>query len=229
MTASPQSWMTRLRAGVRAVKDPGLLHQPAVASAPPTDAEIVAAYEPVTALTAHSWRINPLLDLPLKGYAGMNKHRLWEIFVGQLADNEARWIATAEKDWGPPSRRMVDLDGQPLTEAQADARHADMMAWWQENQEAPLRPSDYAAAVSVWLWRNGLREQATDVFAHIWRAVRAEQDGIGWTVESALEGFRVAAYLDWDEDDQRQFATLFRSRHADPEIDSGLEELSEKN
>lgn len=53
-----------------------------------------------------------------------------------------------------------------------------MMAWWKENQEAPLRPGDAAAAVSVWLWRNGLRDHAVGVFAQIWRAVRAKQDGI---------------------------------------------------
>lgn len=223
MTAAPQSWTQRVRAAVRAFADPDMSRRPASVS----DEEIVAAYEPVTALTAHSWRINPLLDLPLKGYAGMNKHRLWEIFVGQLADNEARWIVDDEKDWGPPSRRCVDFNGQPLTEQQADAAHADTMAWWQENQEAPLRPSDYAAAVSVWLWRNGLREQATDVFAHIWRAVRAEQDGIGWTIDNALDGFRVAAYLDWDQADQIEFAALFRSRHADPDIETGIQELTD--
>jgi hypothetical protein len=216
-------WISRLRAAVRAFSDPDTLRStPAVV----TDEEVLAAYEPVTALTAHSWRINPLLDLPLRGYAGMNKHRLWEMFVGQLADKEASWIVDAEKSWGPPKRSTLDVNMQPLTEEQADARHAEMMAWWQENQEAPLRPSDPAAAVSVWLWRNGLREQAVDVFAHIWRAVRAEQDGIGWTVENALNGFRVAAYRDWDEADQGEFEMLFRARHADPDIDHGLEKLT---
>ncbi|SHQ67495.1 Uncharacterised protein [Mycobacteroides abscessus subsp. abscessus] len=220
------TWIARLRAAAHAFGNPAGDGGPAVA---PTDEEILAAFEPITAITAHSWRINPLLDLPLKDYGGMNKVRLWEMFVGQLADSEASWIVDDEKDWGPPSHRAVDLNGQPLTEQEADSRHAAMMAWWHEHQEAPLRPSDPAAAVSVWLWRNGLHDQAVDVFARIWNAVRAKQHGIGWTVENALEGFRGAAYRDWDDDDQQQFAELFRVRHVDPDIESGLEELTEKH
>lgn len=220
------SWIDRLRAAAQAFANPAAEHSPAPEL---TDEEILTAYEPLTALTPGSWRINPLLDLPLKGYGGMNKVRVWEIFMYQLAEAEASWIVDAEKDWGPPSHRTVDLNGQPLTEQEADDRHARMMTWWQEHQEAPLRPSDPAAAVSVWLWRNGLHDQATDVFARIWHAVRAKQEGIGWTAENALQGFRGAAYQDWNDDDQTQFEALFRQRHVDSEIEHGLEELTEKN
>lgn len=184
-----------------------------------TDAEIIAAWTSTTQVRSGHWRINPLLDLPLKPYAGMDKAQLWEMFVSRLADSESQWILHDEKSWGPPKRSTIDAATmQLLTDAEADAHHARMMAWWKENQETPLRPGDSAAAINVWLWRNGLRDQAVNVFAQIWQKVRAEQEGIRWTVESALEGFRIAAYLDWDDDDQSEIcrfvpATLRRSRN----------------
>jgi hypothetical protein len=48
---------------------------------PLTDEQRCAAWEPTTQLTPYSWRDNPLLDLPLKSYAGMNKDRVWTMFV----------------------------------------------------------------------------------------------------------------------------------------------------
>jgi hypothetical protein len=41
-----------------------------------------------------------------------------------------------------------------------------------------------------------------------------------------LEGFRIAAYLDWDDDDQSEFAVLVLQRYADPEIEPGLGDLT---
>lgn len=97
---------------------------------------------------------------------------------------------------------------QPLTDAEADERHARMMAWWSHNQEPDLRPSDEAAAVSVGLWRNGLRGQAVDVYARIWKKVCDRPDAehrVPWPAESALRGFRRAACRDWDDNDQDAF------------------------
>lgn len=114
-----------------------------------------------------------------------------------------------------------------LSDAEADADHAARLAWWKHNQEAPLRPGDLAAAVSVWLWRNGLRDRAVDVFAQIWLTVRGQQERIPWTAENALEGFRVAAYRDWDDSDQTEFADLFRKRYVEPEIEQGVNALAD--
>ncbi len=225
------TWIDRLRAAAQAFANPAAEHNPAPE---PTDEEIRAAWEPIT------WRggvghINPLLDLPLKDYGGMGKARLWEMFVGKLADHECGWILRDEERQAEPPKpfgRMDPATLQPLTQEEADAQHAARLAVWKANREPALRPGDPAAAVSVWLWHNGLHEQAVDVFATIWMAVRAEQDRrdrIGWSADDALRGFRVAAYRDWDDDDQKQFEALFRQRYVDPEIDTGLHELTGKS
>jgi hypothetical protein len=121
------------------------------------------------------------------------------------------------------------LDRQ-LSDAEADADYAARLHWWKTNQEPDLRPSDPAAAVSIWLWCNGLHEKAVDIYATIWMKVRAhqrEQGRIQWSSDNALDGVRTAATIDpdWDDDDQAQFAALFRQRYVDPEIDRGLEDL----
>ncbi|VBA59718.1 hypothetical protein [Mycobacterium attenuatum] len=165
----------------------------------------------------------------------MDKNKLWEMFIWRLAETETKWILRDEQSWAnPPERNTMDAATlQILSDDEADAAHAERLAWWKENQEAPLRPGDPAAAVSVWLWRNGLHDQAVDTFAYIWRTVRHHQEsspehrGIPWTAENALEGFRIAAYRDWDDADQAEFTTLFRERHVNPEIECGLENLTD--
>lgn len=71
------------------------------------DAEAIAACEPLTRVGG-SGRVNPLLDLPLKQYAGMDKTKLWEMFVWRLAEGEARWILRDEQSSGPPMRSTMD-------------------------------------------------------------------------------------------------------------------------
>lgn len=226
------AWIDRLRAAAYAFVNPTIDHSAAPDSTP-TDEEIRAAWEPIT------WRggvghINALLDLRLTGYAGMDKIKVWEMFVGTLAERECRWILRDEERQAQrpkPFGRMDPATLQPLTAEEADAQHAARLKAWEANKEPALRPGDPAAAVSVWLWRNGLHEQAVDVFARIWMAVRAEQDRrdrIGWSADDALRGFRVAAYRDWEDDDHAAFEALFRQRYVDPEIDTGLEELTDK-
>lgn len=119
---------------------------------------VIAAWDPVTWVGGRR-RVNPLLDLPLKPYAGIGKATVRER-VGWLAERERDGILYDEQSWEPPKCTTVDpATMHPLADAEADARHARMMAWWTQNQEAPLLPRNPAAAVSVWLWRNGLCDQ----------------------------------------------------------------------
>lgn len=217
-------WLNRLKAWVHQRTRP---REDTAIATPQTDSDVLAAWTPTTQVRPGHWRINALLDLPLKPHADMNKSKLWEMFIWRLAASEAKWILHDEESWGPPQRGTIDTATmQPLTDTEADAHHARMMAWWKENQEAPLRPSDPAVAVSVWLWHNGLRDQAVDVFAQIWQTVRAKQQGIPWTVDNALQGFQIAAYRDLHDNDQAEFAAHFRQRHGNPEIERGLGDLT---
>lgn len=183
-----------------------------------TDAEIIAAWTPVTQTRPGQWRFNPMLDLPLKPYAGMDKNKLWEMFLYRLAESETQNILQAEQSWAESlERHSIDIDSAPPP---GEAH----------NKEAPLRPSDLAASVVVWLWHNGLRHEAIGVFLQIWQSVRHRQEHspqprIPWPAESALEGFRVAAYRDWDDNDQAEFAALFHERFVVKEIERGLESL----
>lgn len=173
-----------------------------------TDAEVIAGWIPVSQISHGHWRFNPLLDLPLQPYAGMDKAKLWEMFVYRLAESEAQNILRLEQAWTTsPERSTIE----PL--------------------EAPLRPSDLAAAVIVWLWRNGLRHQAIGALERIWRATQhwqkcSPRECIPWPAESALDGLRIAAHRDWDDADQAEFATLFRQRYVDKEIERGIKDLT---
>lgn len=222
------AWWDQLRSWVHERTRP---HTTVSVSEPVTDEQVRAAWEPLSPVTAHSWRISPLLDLPLQPYAGMSKVWVWSRFVDWLVNREDEWIALDERGAGPPRRSRMDAATmEMLTDAQADERHARMLAWWSHNQEPDLRPTDQAAAVSVWLWRNGLRDQAVDVYARIWTKVcdRRESEGrLPWPAESSLRGFRRAAYRDWDDDDQSAFDALFIERHVTPGIDDGLGELAQ--
>lgn len=228
MTASPQSWTARLRAWVHEATRPADEFGP---EAPWTDDEVLARAE-LVARDNYERGNGCVLDIPLHPAGGGSKNYIWDRAIRAIAESESRWITNYEQNrQGKPPRRttMNFATMQPWTEAEADAQHADMMAWWNEHQEVPLRPSDHAAAVSVWLWRNGLRDEAVHVYGRIWMWVREEQqehNRIPWPADAALEGFREAAYRDWDDDDQQQFADLFRHYYADPEIDEGLKKLA---
>lgn len=200
--------------------------QPAAADTPAsslTDAEVIAAWTPVTQTPHGHWHSNPLLDLPLKSYAGMDKHKLWEMFVYRLAETEAQNILTAEQVW------TESLEHHGL-EAASLPDETEGLGSWLGNREAPLRPSHLAAGVIVWLWRNGLRYEAIGVFLQIWQTVRSQQESsprqrIPWPAESALEGFHAVAYRDWNDTDQAEFAALFHERFVLKEIERGLEDL----
>jgi hypothetical protein len=56
-------WLERLRAWIHQHTEPP---GESAADTPATDAEVISAWEPLTHVTVHSWRTNPLLDLPLK-------------------------------------------------------------------------------------------------------------------------------------------------------------------
>jgi len=113
------------------------------------------------------------------------------------------------------------------------AQPEEQLVSWNGSQEAPLRPSDLAAGVIVWLWRNGLRDEAVSILVQIWRTVRCRQEGnpepcIPWPADSALDGFRIAAYRDWDDEDQTEFAGLFRERFVVQEVERAIEDLSSR-
>ncbi|MFV8279834.1 hypothetical protein ACNQPY_26310 [Mycobacteroides abscessus] len=228
MTASSQSWTQRVRAWIHEATRPDDQFPP---EEPWSDDDVLARAE-LLARDNYEQGNGCVLDIPLRPAGGGSKNYIWDRAIRAIAESEARWITAYEKDReGKPPRRttMNFATMQPWTDEEADARHADMMAWWSEHQEVPLRPSDHAAAVSVWLWRNGLRDEAVHVYGRIWMCVREEQQEhkrIAWTADAALEGFREAAYRDWDDDDQQQFAVLFRHYYVDPEIDQGLKKLA---
>lgn len=230
-------WLDRTRAWIHHHTRPAGAEGDALPAAPPSDEQIRAAWEPTTQLISGSWRDNPLLDLPLKSYAAIDKSYVWSRFVDWQADEEDKYIAY-EEDRHARGPQWSNLDAammaRQLSDAEADARHAKQLAWWKENQEPDLGPSDRAAAVSVWLWRNGLREKAVDVYATIWSRVRARhrmQDRIEWSADNALNGFRRAATIDpdWDDAEQTEFAALFRQRYVDPQINGGLKNLTNPN
>jgi hypothetical protein len=106
--------------------------------------------------------------------------------------------------------------------------YADVAAWWRVNQEPYLHPTPKAAALCVWLWRNGLHADAVDVYGKIWHTVRArhrEDHRIGWPPDTALEAFRHAAYPYWDDADHEPFCRLFRKRHVDAQVEHGLNQI----
>ncbi len=222
------TWWDRLRGWIHERTRP---HTASSTPQPVTDEHLRAAWEPLAQVTPHSWRANALLDVPLAPHAGMSKVWIWSRFVDWLVDREDGWISDDEQTARPPRWTTMDAATmQPLTDAEADERHARMMAWWSHHQEPALRPSDDAAAVSVWLWRNGLRDQAVDVYARIWQKVcdrRLSEDRLPWPAESALRGFRSAAYRDWDDGDQAEFDELFTQRYVTPGIDDGLGNLTQ--
>lgn len=166
-----------------------------------------------------------VLDLPLEPYAGMTTNTFWGMFVWRLADTEAKCIVGEEEQvWAESaSRNGLDVPiGLSKEEARAD--YSARLAWWKENQELLLRPGSSTVAVIVWLWHNGLHDQAAELFACIWHTVRANHQSrqrIPWTAENALSGFRVAAHRDWDDGDHAEFAALFRQRHVNPETQCG--------
>ncbi|OBK02498.1 hypothetical protein A5639_24455 [Mycolicibacterium conceptionense] len=111
------SWLDSFRAWVhertRPTGESGMFEQP------PTDAEVIAAWTSTTEVRPGQRRVNPLLDLPLAPFAGMNKSRLWEMFVWRLADSEATWILHSEESWGPPTRSTMNFGVmEPLTDAE---------------------------------------------------------------------------------------------------------------
>ena len=190
------------------------------------DVEVMATWMPVTQTSSGNWRFNPVLDLPLKPYAGMDKNKLWAMFVYRLTESEARNILDVEQSWVRVRRRNT-IDSAPL---EVSFNYEPEWKENRENEEPPLRLSDLAAAVIVWLWRNGVRFEAVSVFLSIWQMVRENQERrpqecIPWPAESALEGFRVAAYCDWDDDDQAEFTALVRERYVDREIEQGIKNL----
>ncbi|MGB0970983.1 MAG: hypothetical protein ACPGVG_08475 [Mycobacterium sp.] len=151
----------------------------------------------------------------------MNTTTFWGMFTWRLADTEAKCIAREEEQfWAESSlRNALDIP-KGLSREESGADYAARLAWWKENQEPLLRLGTSAAAVIVWLWRNGLHDQAVELFAGIWQTVRANHESrqrIPWTAENALSGFRVAAHRDWDDDDHTEFVALFRQRHINPE------------
>lgn len=226
--ATKQSWTDKARAWIHERTRPFDEFPP---EEPWTDADVLARAE-LLVRENYMHGNGCVLDIPLRPYGGASKSYIWDRAIRAVAEGEADWIARYDEDrqGKPPQRTTINpATMEPLTEEEADSRHNRAMAWWSEHQEVPLRPSDHAAAVSVWLWRNGFREEAVHVYGRIWWHVRErqeEQKRIPWTADNALEGFRDAAYRDWDDDDQEQFVALFRCRYVDPQIDEGLRELS---
>ncbi|KPG26220.1 hypothetical protein [Mycobacteroides immunogenum] len=231
MSASPStiSWIDRLRAWIHERTRP-------IDELPPeqpwTDEQILARAD-LLAHDALERGEGELLDLRLKPYAAVRKDYLWERARSAVIASETAWITHYDDEHHGQEPRWSNIDAatmEPLSKDEADIRHAQRMAWWKEHQEVPLRPGDRAACISVWLWRNGLHQRAVDLFAGIWIAVREyqqEQKRIGWSPEAALDGFRRAAYLDWDDDAHADFSALFRQCYIDPEIDRGISELTE--
>jgi hypothetical protein len=191
---------------------------------PLTDAEVIAAWSPVSQDHRGQWRFNPLLDLPLKACAGMDKHRLWEMFVYRLAQSEVQNLLELERSWTSCSERR-SRESAPMQVL------ADEQVAWNESREAPLRPSDLAASIIVWLWHNGLRREAIGVLERIWQTMRDRQEGsaqkcIPWPAQSMLDGFRAAAHRDWDDNDHAELAVMFRELHVDKKIDQAIDALS---
>ncbi|WP_134144655.1 hypothetical protein [Mycobacteroides salmoniphilum] len=153
-----------------------------------------------------------------------------------FTDDQARRIELEEYQQRQPLNwsdltsavtRMV-IDDDPDIDGDADGLYTDIAAWWRVNQEVHVRPTPKAAALCVWLWRNGLHIDSVDVYGKIWNAVRVrhrEEHRIGWPPDTALEGFRHAAYPHWDNANHEQFCTLFRQRHVDPQVDRSLNHL----
>lgn len=173
-----------------------------------------------------------VFDLPLEPYAGMTMNTLWGMFVWRLADTEAKSIVGEEEQfWAESSpRNALDIP-IGLSKEEAGADYSARLAWWRENQEPLLRPGSSTVAVIVWLWRNGLHDQAVELFACIWHAVRANHESrqrIPWAAENALSGFRVAAHCDWDDGNHAEFAALFRRRHVDPETQRAVADLTSR-
>lgn len=169
--------------------------------------------------------------MALTPFAGISTDHVWSQFVQLLADDQALRIELDEHqqrqppDWSdltPAVTRMV------LDDRGVDGVHADVSAWWRMNQEPYLRPTPKAAALCVWLWRNGLHADAVDVYGKIWHTVRArhrEDQRIGWPPDAALEAFSHAAYPHWDDANHEQFCRLFRQRHVDVQVERGLNQL----
>lgn len=174
------------------------------------------------------------LDPTLAPFAGISVGYVWSQFVQLFADDQATRIELDEYHQRQPlnwsdltsavTRMVIDDDSN----IDGDALYPDIAAWWRVNQEPHLRPTPKAAALCVWLWHNGLHAESVDVYGKIWSTVRTrhrEEHRIGWPPDAALEGFRHAAYPDWDNANHEQFCTLFRQRHVDPQIDHGLNHL----
>ncbi|MFD6198867.1 hypothetical protein ACFWE3_19420 [Mycobacteriaceae bacterium NPDC060252] len=176
------------------------------------------------------------LDLTLAPFAGISADYVWSQFVQLFADDQASRIELDEHQQRQPLNwrdltsavtRMVIADDSDIDE-EGDGRYSDIAEWLHANQEPLLRPTPKAAALCVWLWRNGLHAEAVDVYGKIWNTVRTrhrEEHRIGWPPDTALEGFRHAASPYWDNANHEQFCTLFRQRHVDPQIDRSLNHL----
>jgi hypothetical protein len=179
-----------------------------------TDAQIRAAWTPVAQDHLGRWCFNPFLDLPMQSYAGMDKVKLWEMFVYRLTEGEVQNLLLVERSWAG--------SGEGPAAGEADVK---------ENREAPLRPSDLAAEVIVWLWHNGLHREAVSVLERIWQTMRDRQqrsarECIPWPAQSVLDGFRAAAHRDWNDHDQAEFEAMFRDLHVDKKIEQGLDGLT---
>lgn len=192
----------------------------AAASAPPT---VSTSAEPGTAISP--------LDQTLVPLAGISMDYVWNQFVHLFAADQARQIALDEHQQRQPlslsditsamTRMVIDED----PDIGGDDLHTDVASWLQVNQEPSLRPTSKVAALCIWLWHNGLCNESVDIYGKIWNTVRAlhhDEDRIGWPPDSALEGFRNAAYSHWDNANHKQFCILFRERHVDPQIDRSL-------
>lgn len=191
-----------------------------------TDADLIAAWTPVSLTRSGQLCFNPLLDLPLKPRAGMDKVKLWEMFVYRLVESEVRNILELERSWSK-SLECSAVDSDTAGSQQFPPNDSE----GSRNREAPLRLSDLAAAVIVWLWHNGLHHQAIGLLERIWTTTRDRQENLSpeciqWPAQSALEGFRAAAYRDWDDNDQAEFAALFRNRHVDTAVDREIRDLT---
>lgn len=84
----------------------------------------------------------------------------------------------------------------------------------------PLRISDPAAAMRVSLWRNGLHDQAVDVFGANLECGTRRVSRIGWTAEKRVQSFRIAANRNWGQA-SAQLEQLFSQRYVDFGIDRG--------